>query len=312
MAEFNRLSHANRVIHFYDINFGFNDDSLPHGHFVELFRQIIAMSEKRDESRYFRSGDKRLFIQGIKFVPDIEQVHGKLRAVRLDVSPEILNMKTDTARDIDMAEEEGIVETTHFVISYKNKKKRLAVEYNAAGAKTHELGRYLEHIGVKAGLQSVVITPVLAGDSLSDFLNRVGKLSELEISAPKDSIAEVKKYNPGLASAMEASKDFFKCDTLILKPQFDIKNKAETGVAKEFVSTIIKAWKQNPLRRGNFESFKVKGQDSEKNGTLELFDLLKDDEKSKIKVEKRLKTRILNSDDMFTKIVSIMTKKRII
>jgi hypothetical protein len=117
MAEFNRPSHANRVIHFYDINFGFKDDSLPHGHFVELFKQVIEMSKKRDESRYVRSGDKRLFIQDIKFVPDIEQVHGKLRAVRLDVTPEILNMKTDTARDIEMAEEEGIVETTHFVIS---------------------------------------------------------------------------------------------------------------------------------------------------------------------------------------------------
>jgi hypothetical protein len=272
MAEFNRPSHANRVIHFYDINFGFNDDSLPHAHFVELFKQVIEMSKKRDESRYVRSGDKRLFIQDIKFVPNIEQVQGKLRAVRLDVTPEILNMRTDTARDIEMAEEEGIVETTHFVISYKNKRKRLAVEYNAAGAKTHELGRYLENIGVKAGLQSVVITPVLAGDSLTDFLNRVGKMSELEISAPKDSIAQVQKYNKGLASAMEASKDFFKCDTLVLKPQFDIKNKAETGAAKEIVNSIIKAWKSNPLRRSDFKTFKVTGQDSDKNGTLELFD----------------------------------------
>jgi hypothetical protein len=152
----------------------------------------------------------------------------------------------------------------------------------------------------------------MAGDSLTDFLNRVGKMSELEISAPKDSIAQVEKYNPGLASAMEASKDFFKCDTLILKPQFNIKNKAENSIAKEFVSSIIRAWKSNPLRRDDFETFKVRGQDSEKNGTLELFDLLRDDEKSKIKVEKRLKTRILNSEDMFAKIVSIMTKKRII
>jgi hypothetical protein len=99
---------------------------------------------------------------------------------------------------------------------------------------------------------------------------------------------------------------------LILKPQFDIKNKAETSTAKEIVNAVIKAWKSNPLRRSDFKTFKVTGQDSEKGGTLELFDLLKDDEKSKIRVEKRLKTRILNSSDMFTKIVSIMTKKRII
>jgi hypothetical protein len=39
--------------------------------------------------------DKRLFIQGINFVPSEKQIHGKLRAVRLDVSPEILNMATD-------------------------------------------------------------------------------------------------------------------------------------------------------------------------------------------------------------------------
>lgn len=307
-----RVAHADRTIHYYDITFSFNDDSLPFEHFITLFRQIIAMSESRDDSRYFRSGDKRLFIQDIHFVPGEKQIQGKLRAVRLDVAPEILNMRTDTARDIDMAEEEGIVETTHFVLDYRRNRRRLAVEYNAAGAKAHEFSGYLQHVGARAGLQTVLLNPVMTQESLTEFQRRIGLLADLEISVPKDSINNIQRYNPGLASSIQAAKDFFGCSTIFMRPRFDFRNVAEDGVARQLINSVIAAWRNNPLRRKDFETFKVRGEDSDSRGTLQVFDLLRDDVKDRVKVQKRPKLRVLNSRDMFEKMVEAMTQRRLL
>jgi hypothetical protein len=306
------VAHADRTVHYYDITFGFNNDSLPLEHFVTLFNQIITMSNSRDALRYFRSGDKRLFIQGITFVPSLKQIHGKLRAVRLDIAPEVLNMSTDTARDIEMAEEEGIVETTHFVLDYRRNRRRLAVEYNAAGAKAHEFGGYLQHVGGRAGLQSVLLTPVMTQESLTEFQRRIGLLADIEISVPKDSINNIQRYNPGLASSIQAAKDFFGCDTVIMQPKFDFRNVVETGAAKQLIDSIISAWRRNPLRRKDFETFKVRGQDTDSRGTLQVFDLLRDDVKDRIKVQKRHKSRVLDSIDMFEKMVAAMTQRRLV
>lgn len=299
-------------MHYYDITFSFKNDSLPHEHFVELFHQIIKMSEDRAENRYFKSVDKRLFIQGIRLVPAEKQVHGKLRAVRLDVSPEILNMATDEARDIDMAEDEGIVETTHFVIDYRKNRRRIAVEYNVAGAKAHELAQYLEHVGVSAGLQAVILKPILTEDSLLDFQRRVDALKSLEICVPADSIGQIKKYSPGLATSMAASKEFFNCSRLFFRPDFDLSSQKQTNSAMDFVKNIIQEWTRNPLRRKDFETFRARGKDSDSRGTLQIFDLLKDDIKDRINVERRAKSRVLNSVDMFSKMVASMTKRKII
>ena len=303
--------HCGRTVHYYDITFSFKDDSLPQEHFVELFRQIIKMSQDRAENRYFRSVDKRLFIQGINFVPSEKQIHGKLRAVRLDVSPEILNMATDEARDIDMAEEEGIVETTHFVIDYKKNRRRIAVEYNVTGAKAHELAQYLESVGASAGLQAVVLKPILTEDSLQDFQRRVDALKSLEICVPADSIGQIQKYDPGLASSLAASREFFNCNKLVFRPDFDLTSQSQVNSGLAFVKGIIAQWRRNPLRRKDFETFKVRAKDSDARGTLQIFDLLKDDVKDRISVERRAKSRVLNSVDMFSKIVEAMRKRRI-
>ncbi|NVO84484.1 DUF6731 family protein [Hymenobacter terrestris] len=307
-----RIAHSDRTIHYYDITFSFKDDSLPYEHFVELFKQVVKMSEDRADDRYVKSIDKRLFIQGIRFVGKDKQIHGQLRAVRLDISPEILNMKTDQARDIEMAEEEGIVETTHFVLDYRKKRHRIGIEYNVAGAKAHELALYLEKVGAKAGLLKVHLSPILSDDSLRDFQRRVGALKALEISVPADSIGRIKKYSPGLASSIQASKDFFNCETVILKPTFDISSQSQTNSAFGVVIDVIKEWTRNPLRRKDFEKFSVKGKDSDNRDTLQIFDLLKDDVKDRINVERRAKSRVLNSIDMFGKMVDSMKKRRLI
>ncbi len=79
-----------------------------------------------------------------------------------------------------------------------------------------------------------------------------------------------------------------------------------------FVKDIINEWTRNPLRRKDFETFKVRAKDSDSRGTLQVFDLLKDDIKDRISVEKRAKSRVLNSLDMFGKMVDSMQKRRII
>jgi hypothetical protein len=157
-----------------------------------------------------------------------------------------------------------------------------------------------------------LLTPVMTQESLTEFQRRIGLLADIEISVPKDSINNIQRYNPGLASSIQAAKDFFGCDTVIMQPKFDFRNVVETGAAKQLIDSIISAWRRNPLRRKDFETFKVRGQDTDSRGTLQVFDLLRDDVKDRIKVQKRHKSRVLDSIDMFEKMVAAMTQRRLV
>ncbi len=310
MAETQKI---NRTIHYYEINFNFLDDFIPEDgdQFREIFRIIISLAKTRSSIRYQEFGEKSVFIQDVKIEAANKLVVGKLRCVRSDILPELMNKKTDEARGIEAKEEEGLVETTHFVIDFSKKKKKLAIEYNQFGAKVTDFVHYLQKIGInKKALKVVGFTPIVK-DELSKLQDRIRRCSEFVVKVHKDNIEKLKSLDDKIYSALKASMDHFRSDyaTLILK--FAYKERSETKEINSSIRNIVRKLVKDKSKTELFNTLTVRAEDSDKNELLETFDLLIDKVKSEVSVEKKKRYRTVVSVDMFEKIKSELIKKGI-
>lgn len=127
--------------------------------FRNLFSTITIQSQERDPDRYINLGNKYLYINDITFHSDKKQIRGILRLVRKDALPLLMDTSTDETTDLNLLENQGLVENTHFLIDYTKKIKKLVLEYNQFGAKLSDLCFYLEDIGIKK-CNLVTLTPM--------------------------------------------------------------------------------------------------------------------------------------------------------
>jgi hypothetical protein len=308
-----QIEKIKRTIHFYYLDFEFTEEFKPENgdNFREIFKIIIALAESRDNIRYQEFGEKLIFIQDVKFEPSNNVIIGKLRCVRKDILPEIMNTKTDEARGIEAKEEEGLVETTHFVIDYTKKEKKLAIEYNQYGAKIGDFVKYIQNIGVnKNAVRTIGFIPVVK-DELSKIQERIKRCSEFIVKVHKDNIEEIKSLDDNIYSALKSSIDHFKSDyaTLILK--FDYKLRPETKEMNKSISNVIGMLIKDRTKIELFNHLSVKAEDADKNNLLENFDLLVDKVKSEVSVEKKNRYRTVVSADIFQKMKSEIFKKHI-
>lgn len=308
-----QIEKIKRTIHFYYLDFEFTDEFEPEDgdQFREIFRIIIALAKTRANIRYQVFGEKSIFIQDVKVEPVNKVIIGKLRCVRKDILPEIMNTKTDEARGIEAKEEEGLVETTHFVIDYSKKKKKLAIEYNQFGAKIGDFVRYIQNIGVsKKAVKTIGFTPIVK-DELSKMQERINRCSEFVVKVHKDNVEKIKTLDDNIYSALKSSIDHFKSDyaTLILK--FDYKQRTETQEMNKSIFNVIRKLIQDRTKTELFNHLSVKAEDTDKNNLLENFDLLIDKVKSEVSVEKKKRYRTVVSVDIFEKMKSEIVRKNI-
>lgn len=116
-----------------------------------------------------------------------------------------MNTKTDEARVIDSLAEEGLLETTHYIISYAKKQQKLALEYNQSGAKINDFVLYIQNVGLhKNVLQSLGYLPLIKNE-LSRYINRINKTSEFIVKIHKNNIEKIKNIDTGIYAAAKAS-----------------------------------------------------------------------------------------------------------
>ena len=262
---------------------------------------FALLSKSKDECRYQPIGGKLLFVQDVVFVNHEKLIRGKIRAVRTDEVPELLNMDTDTTRDIDRAEKEGIVETVHFVVSYRNRMKRIAIEYSPTGAKAHEFKSYLLLIGEISKLEAVYMERIVNSNVLDEVQRRMGRIGNIHMQVPKDSIGQLAKLEGKVASLFAEAHEYADTDSVTLDLTFNAKRRVQTDKAKEILTTLTKNIKRNELATEAFESLTVRMEDTEHNKAMEVFDLLSDKAKTRITVEKRPSGNGLVSEDIFQK-----------
>jgi Txe/YoeB family toxin of Txe-Axe toxin-antitoxin module len=308
-----KIVRIEKTVHYYLLDFKFNIDFKPNDgdSFREIFRIIVALSTKKSTIRYQRFGEKSIFIQDIKFIPNDKQILGKLRCVRTDLLPEIMNTKTDEARGIEALEEEGLVETTHFVIDYSKKNKILAIEYNQFGAKITDFVQYIQNIGTaKKAISVLGYTPIIKNE-LSQYSRRINRTSEFIVKIHKDNVEKIKNLDTGLYTALKASLEQFESDYALIDLKFDYRQRKETSKINKSIFNVIRSLIKKPEKTELFNTLTVKAEDEDKNNRLEVFDLLVDKVKSKIKVEKQPRYRTIISEDLYQKIQSEIIRKKI-
>lgn len=303
-----------RTIHYYEIDFDFLDDFLPEDgdQLREIFRIIISLAKTRASIRYQEFGEKSIFIQDVKIEPVTKLVTGKLRCIRTDILPELMNKTTDESRGIDANDEEGLVETTHFIIDFSKKRStKLAIEFNQFGAKVTDFVNYIQNIGInKNALKTVGFKPIVK-DELSQLKNRIRRCSEFTVKVHKDNIEEIKALDDNIYSALIASIDHFKSEYATLTLKFDYKQRPETNEINKSIFNIVRKLIKDKDKTELFNTLSVKAEDRDKNELLETFDLLVDKVRSEISVEKKKRYRTVVSTDIFEKIKMELIKKKI-
>ena len=302
-----------RTINYYELDFKFETTFNPQDgdQFKMFFSIITSLAKTRAAIRYQKFGEKLIFFQDLKFEANGRLIVGKIRCIRKDVFPEIMNTKTDVAKGIDAAEEEGLVETTHFVIDQSKKTKKLALEHNQFGAKITDFINYVIGIGKDKKILRTAGSRPLVHNELKEYKNRINRCSEFVVKVHKDNVEKLKSVDTGLYSALQSASDQFKSEyaTLILK--FNYRKKLETEEISRSISNIIDKLIQKPNNVHLFNTLSVKAEDEEKNNLLEIFDLLVDKIKSEVSVEKKERYRTVVSNDMFEKMKSELFRKRI-
>lgn len=291
--------------------------------FQELLSKIVILVKKKDLSRYQHLDENSLFINEITFPPSEGNkiVRGKLLSVRKDLFPELMNTSTDVTREIETLEEEGIVETTHFVIKESNKNKsnkvRICIEHNQFGAKIVDLVYYLNQLGAQLNITSQISYAPIVRDNLSKLKSRIGEVSKILIKIKSDNIEAINSMDTGVASLFSKAKEEFKQEYVTMEFKYDYYEAKHTPTidsakqSKSIVSKLIDFLLLNKSKTEVFERLEVVAQDEEKSNKLKAFDLLIDKAKDEFQVERRVKSKTLVSEDIFDKMLTSITRNRI-
>ena len=288
-----KIEKVARVINYYDLKLRFQDDN----NFETFFSVLTALAKTRAKIRYQVFGDKYVFIQGIENSDGI--IKAKMRCVRMDLLPELMDINTDETKEVDAKEQEGLVETTHFLIDYRKDRVILALEYNHYGSKIVDLVQYIQRIGIhKAILENVGYAP-LVKDDLKSLKERMNRFSEFVVKVHKSNVDKIKKMDKKIWQALHASIENFDSDYATITLKFDYKQRSETPLIQETVVNIIDHFSRDYKDKFLFNKLYMRAEDEDKNNKLETFDLLIEKIHSNIKVQKKPKYRTLIAEDMF-------------
>jgi hypothetical protein len=303
-----RIEQVKRTIHYYELNYTAHPDypnPAPQNAFVATMRKITQMAVERNERRYLQILEKSIFVQDIAFDGPRAEIIGKISSINKNVFPEIQNTLDDTRRGIEAAEQEGIVETSHFIIKY-GRRLRIGIEHNYQGAKILDFCNYVQRIGSNNEfLTSVTFIPIVSGD-LAGTIARIKRCSEIKVRVHRDFVAQVEEVDEGLYTALNTLTEQFNTEYASLAMKFNYRNVEETAEASGLIEKLGRLFRLRPETMSIFEMVEVKAEDSAKNNRIEAFDLLVDKLKSKVFVQKTPRYRTIVSDDMYDKIRSEM------
>lgn len=296
------IVYIKRDVNYYQLDFSFIDEN----NLKIFFDSITRLAVTRAKIRYQRFGDKFIFVQGLKNQEGI--INAKVRCIRLDLFPEIINMITDDIKEIEGGEFDGIVETTHILIDYRKPKTFMSIEYNHQGAKINDVVEYLQRIGVNQGILENVGYVAIVNSDLERLKKRINRISEFTMKIHKDNLHKLEKMDGNLFQSAAAATDHFENEYANIDLKIDYRKFSETPIIRNSVFNILNFLSKNPSERHIFNFLKVRAEDEERNNILENFDLLLDKIYSPIKVQRKRKQKTIISEDMFEKMLYEINK----
>ena len=269
--------------------------------FTAVFKEIIALSRTKSSERFVIHNDKMLYLTEIKFDNILKRISGKILNIRMDGFPEIMNTKDDVIRDIEAAEEEGIIETSHFILSLAKKPMILSLEFNQYGPRINDFIYYLEYFILKAGVTAKIDYKAFVRDDLENYKNRIHRVSSVIAKVHKDDVKRINEYDKDLFDAIETAARISEAEYVTLELKYDYRSMADTPVIRQKILKIINKLISIKKAHSVFSKLIVNAEDSAQNDKLKDFDLLNIWLKTKLKVEKKPKSRVIVSADIFSK-----------
>ena len=300
-----------RTIYYYELEFNFKQAFQPFDGEKEigLFESILKNTNNKEPNRYQIFGERIVAIQNVKVDRPEKIIDGVLRCVRKDILPEIMNTETDVAKGIEAAENEGLVETSHFLIDYSKNNPILCLEYNQFGSKIGDFIMYLNNIGNHLNILHELKYAPIVKDELKEFKKRMGQCSEFHVKVHKDNLDKIKDMDNSLTSVLDAAVDHYSSEYAQIKLKFDYRTNVAKKEINETIKNIINYLLGDKKRTEYFNTLKIKAQDSAKNNYLETFDLLVDRIKSDINVQRKERYRTIVRADIIEKIKAELIKK---
>ena len=269
--------------------------------FTAVFKKIIALSRTKSRERFVMNNDKLLYLTDIKFDNTLKRISGKLLNIRMDGFPELMNTKDDAIRDITAAEEEGIIETSHFILSLAKKPMILSLEFNQYGPRINDFIFYLEHFIFKEGVSAKIEYNPFVRDDLENYKKRIHRVSSVVAKVHKDDVKRVNEYDKDLFDAIATAANISEAEYVTLELKYDYRSMPDTSVIRNKILKIINKLISNKKAYSVFTKLVVKAEDNEYNDKLKNFDLLNIWIKTRIMVEKKPKSRVIVSADIFSK-----------
>lgn len=277
--------------------------------FTQILTAIRKLSKDKSPQRFVVSGEKTLYIKDIVFHPTKKQITGKLLGIRTDVFPELINTSDDKIRDIEADQDEGVVETSHFILSYSKEPLILTLEFNQYGPRISDFLYYIRSASYsKTVFTEIEFLPFYRED-LPSYKKRINRISMVYAKVHKDDVKRIKEFDEELFDAFETAEKVSEAEYVSLELKFDYRQKTATTKIKEKIVSIIDKFIKDKTTVNTFSRLKVKAEDEDHNNILKEFDLLNIFVKSEISVQKKEKSRAIISADIFEKMETELHKE---
>jgi hypothetical protein len=297
------IENTKTKVYYYELKFGFK----PGENLSTFFDALTNLSATKAEIRYQYFGERYIYIQGVN--NDSNIIKGKLRSIRNDIFPQLIDMSSDEVTDLDDRGSDGIMDTSHFIIDFRRQSTILALEYNHSGAKIDDFVKYMEKIGISKSIIDKLGYQFLADENLIDLENRINRISEFSLKIHKNNIDLVRDMDGEILQAAEATINNFENEYALLNFKFDYKQFKDTPKIKHSILNVVNWFVENPHKRNLFNYLNFKAEDQTNGNRLRLYDLIVSKEKSEFNVQKKRKAKTIISEDMFPKMLSEIEKK---
>nr|WP_320022212.1 hypothetical protein [uncultured Draconibacterium sp.] len=261
------------------------------------YKNRFLRKKPRDENKYgvlnYKNFKGKDGLYGFKFI-----------RMRKDVFPQIMNDIDANIEDITDAENKSIVESTHIIVDCRDKEVlRLGIEFNFDGSRINDFMVYLRQIGSNIKFSRSLITSIISNDTLEEVANKIGDCKMLKIKVLKENVKNVKEHDNELGTVLENLKKFSKSKffTLNIRLDFEKNNRKNKDRILKFVRTFTK----DKDTLDSYEIFKIEAEDTSKDERVfESFDLLMDKVKSRVKVERRVSSKVIITSKMYKLMLS--------
>lgn len=297
------IENTKTKVYYYELKFGFK----PGENLTTFFETLKNLSVTKAKIRYQYFGERYIYIQGVN--NDSNIIKGKLRSIRKDIFPQLIDMSSDEVTDLDDRGSDGIMDTSHFIIDFRRQSTIIALEYNHSGAKIDDFVKYMEKIGVSKSIINNLGYQFLTDESLVDLENRINRISEFSLKIHKNNIDLVREMDGDILQAAEATINNFENEYALLNFKFDYKQFKDTPKIKRSILNVVNWFVENPNKKNLFNYLNFKAEDLTNGNRLRLYDLIVSKEKSEFNVQKKRKAKTIISEDMFPKMLNEIEKK---